>query len=201
MLFRSVASGLPSSAAKLPLSQHAAAEESSWKAGLASVKITPDQSMWMAGYASRNKPSEGVLSDLYAKAFAAEDSTGTRIVIVTTDLIGIPRELRQQVAKAIEEKHHVSPSALALNCSHTHCGPVVRDELETSVIYALDGEQRDRVETYFVALRDKLIAVIGTAIDNLQPSTLSTSRARCGDRKSTRLNSSHIPLSRMPSSA
>ena len=30
-----------------------------WKAGLAKVVITPEKPIWMSGYASRNKPSEG----------------------------------------------------------------------------------------------------------------------------------------------
>jgi hypothetical protein len=41
-----------------------------WKAGVARVDITPSESIWMAGYAARTKPSEGVLQRLYAKALA-----------------------------------------------------------------------------------------------------------------------------------
>ena len=63
----------------------------SWKAGVAKVKITPAESMWMAGYAGRKEPSKGVLVDLYAKSLALEDAAGKRLVIVTTDLIGIPK--------------------------------------------------------------------------------------------------------------
>ncbi len=53
-----------------------------WKAGVASTVITPDESMWMAGYAARTKPSEGKIHDLYAKVLALEDElilSGTRI--------------------------------------------------------------------------------------------------------------------------
>ena len=55
--------------------------------------------MWMAGYAARNKPSEGKIHDLWAKALALQDSQGQRLVIVTMDLIGVPRELRDAVAQ------------------------------------------------------------------------------------------------------
>lgn len=158
-----------------------------WKAGVATVVVTPSQSMWMAGYASRTKPSEGVLSELHAKALAIEDSAGTRAVIVTADLISIPRPLRQQVAKAVAEKYRLDPKGLLLNCSHTHCGPVVRDDLEMSVMYPLEPEQRRRVESYFVELRDKLIAVIGVALEDLQPAKLSYSRARCSVAMNRRL--------------
>jgi neutral ceramidase len=170
-----------------PLPAFAADDALNWKAGVATVLITPSQPMWMAGYASRNKPSDGVLSELHAKALMVEDSAGTRAVIVTTDLIGIPRPLRQQVAKAIETRHKLNPAGLVLNCSHTHCSPVVRDDLEMSVMYPLDPEQRQRVEAYFVELRNKLIGVIDLAIEDLKPAKLSYSHARCSVAMNRRL--------------
>ncbi len=169
------------------LSSVAVGQDANWKAGVATVAVTPSQPMWMAGYASRTKPSEGVLSELHAKALVIEDAAGTRAVIVTTDLISIPRVLREQVTKALAEKHKLKPSAVFLNCSHTHCGPVVKDDLEMSVMYALEPEQRQRIEAYFVELRDKLIGVIGAAIDDLQPAKLSYSHARCGFAMNRRL--------------
>ncbi len=162
-------------------------EDAEWKAGVATVAVTPSQSMWMAGYASRAKPSEGVLSELYAKALALEDHAGTRAVVVTMDLISIPRALRLQVVKEVETKYKLDPAGVLLNCSHTHCSPVVRDDLEMSVMYPLEPEQRRRVETYFPELRDKLIGVIGAALENLQPAKLSFSHARCGFAMNRRL--------------
>ncbi len=171
----------------LVVSTTSLADDADWKAGVATVTITPSQPMWMAGYAGRTKPSEGTLSELHAKALVVEDSAGSRAVIVTTDLISIPRPLRQQVAKAVAEKHKLDPKGLLLNCSHTHCGPVVKDDLEMSVMYQLEPEQRQRVESYFIELRDKLIAVIGSAIDDLQPAKVSFSHARCSVAMNRRL--------------
>ena len=65
-----------------------------WKAGTATVAITPEEPMWMAGYASRDKPSEGKIHDLCAKALAFEDAEGARLVILTVDLVSVPRPLR-----------------------------------------------------------------------------------------------------------
>lgn len=166
---------------------HAAEEPVMWKAGVATVSITPGEPMWMAGYASRTKPSDGVISELHAKALAIEDQNGARSVIVTTDLISIPRPLRQQVAKAIEARHQLNPAGLLMNCSHTHCSPVVRVDLEMSVMYPLDVEQRRRVEAYFVELRDKLIGVIGLALEDLKPAKLSYCHARCSVAMNRRL--------------
>jgi len=52
----------------------ARAESPGWKAGLARVVITPEEPMWMGGYAARTKPSEGKIHDLYAKALAVEET-------------------------------------------------------------------------------------------------------------------------------
>lgn len=45
-----------------------ARSEDTWRAGAAAVKITPERPMWLSGYADRNKPATGTLSDLHAKA-------------------------------------------------------------------------------------------------------------------------------------
>ena len=169
------------------LSTIAFGEEAEWKAGVATVAVTPQQPMWMAGYSSRTKPSEGVLSELHVKALAIEDRGGTRAVIVTSDLISIPRALRQQVIEGLGAKYHLNPSGILLNCSHTHCSPVVRDDLEMSVMYPLAPDQRRLVESYFVELRDKMIGVIGAAVEDLQPARLSYSHAKCGFAMNRRL--------------
>ena len=164
-------------------------EPDQWKAGAASVVVTPKESMWMAGYASRTRPSEGTLTDLHVKALAIEDQAGTRAVIVTSDLIAIPRVLREQVTRDAAEKFKLQPGAIMLNCSHTHCGPVVKDDLEMSVIYHLEGQQRERVEKYFVELKDKVVGVIGAALADLRPARLGYSHARCGFAMNRRLPS------------
>jgi neutral/alkaline ceramidase-like enzyme len=145
--------------------------------------------MWMAGYASRTRPSEGTLTELHVKALALEDKAGTRTVIVSSDLIAIPRVLREQVTREVAEKFKLDPGGLMLNCSHTHCGPVVKDDLEMSVIYHLEGEQRERVEKYFVQLKDNVVGVIGAALKDLKPARLAYSHARCGFAMNRRLPS------------
>ena len=80
----------------------AAQDPTSWKAGVATTIVTPDTPMWMAGYASRNKPSEGKVHDLYAKALALESNDGQRLVIVTLDLISVPRPIRDTLEKVVK---------------------------------------------------------------------------------------------------
>ena len=63
--------------------------DDTWKAGVTKVNITPEQPMWMAGYAAREKPAEGKTTELWAKALVLEDAGGKRAVLVTLDLVGI----------------------------------------------------------------------------------------------------------------
>jgi hypothetical protein len=148
---------------------------SEWKAGTASVVITPEQPMWMAGYAARDKPSEGKVHDLNAKALALEDARGRRLVIVTLDLIGIPREMRDWMEKQVGKQYELPPEALLVNASHTHCGPVVR--ANTSY---MPPERAEQCKKYIEGLKNKLVDVVGLALDNLAPASLSYTHARAG---------------------
>ena len=159
--------------------------EDNWRAGVATVRITPDDSMWMAGYASRNKPSEGVAQDLFAKALALEDAAGTRLVIVTLDLIGVPRALRDSVAAAAETQYHLPPSSLLINASHTHCGPELR--ASKASLYGLDEHRVRQATDYLECLQQKLVALVGQAIERLAPAKLGFSHARCGFAMNRRL--------------
>lgn len=46
---------------------------------MATVAVTPENDIWMAGYASRNRPADGKETELYAKALVLEDIHGTRL--------------------------------------------------------------------------------------------------------------------------
>jgi hypothetical protein len=158
-----------------------------WRAGAASVAITPAQPIWMAGYGGRNKPSEGKFQDLFAKALVLEDCRGGRLVIVTLDLITVPRPLRDYVAKHLQEKHGLDPQSLLVNCSHTHSGPVVR--ITKSVIYPLTPEQMKVVEVNLHAMEKKLLDLVDAAIKDLAPARLGYCHARAGFAMNRRLPS------------
>lgn len=95
------------------------------KAGVCSACITPDRPVWMAGFSSRDKRSEGKYQDLFVKALALEDGVGTRAVIVTADFIGYLRSLIDPILTTVERELRLQPAQVLLNASHTHCGPVI----------------------------------------------------------------------------
>lgn len=142
-----------------------------WKAGLAKVIITPEKPIWMSGYASRNKPSEGKVHDLYAKALALEDPSGERIVVVTTDLIGFSRTVAEEVAVGVKKNSGLARERLLLTSSHTHTGPVIRDSLIT--MYDLNPEQAAVVKQYSDKLVEQLIELVGRALEDLSVAQIS----------------------------
>lgn len=141
------------------------------RAGAARIDITPEGPVWMSGYAARNKPSEGVLMPLWAKALALEDARGNRAVIVTTDLIGLPMELTDLVAARAMEKYKLDRASLVFNASHTHTGPVVRGNL--SVMESQQPPHREALAAYRQTLQQKLLDVIGAALADLAPAELA----------------------------
>jgi len=149
-----------------PLSARAA----EWKAGVARVKITPRRAMWMSGYASRDRPAEGTLIDLWAKALALDDGEGHRAVLVTMDLCGIDSDLSGRVCEAIESKHHLDRASIALCVSHTHSGPVVGNNLRP--MYGLDERQSKLVDEYAAELETNLVSVAGESLASLAPARL-----------------------------
>lgn len=138
-----------------------------WKAGVAKVEITPNQPMWMAGYGSRNKPSEGTLHGLWAKALVMEDATGNQVVLVTADLLGIPKEISDEMRNQLKIKYGLSKSQIMLNSSHTHSGPVLENAL--SDIYPLDSEQSEKVRQYSRQLERQVVDLVGEAIAGIEP--------------------------------
>ncbi|MEX2577676.1 MAG: neutral/alkaline non-lysosomal ceramidase N-terminal domain-containing protein [Verrucomicrobiales bacterium] len=151
-----------------------------WKAGLASAVITPDKPIWMAGYAGRDRPAEGKVQDLFAKALALEDEAGTRQVIVTLDLIGVPQGIRRRVAAKAEKEHGLAAEALLINASHTHSGPELRRSPDPPTEEDLQNPKVRDAWEYTVELEEKLAGVIGEALADLSPARLTWNKARCG---------------------
>ena len=159
---------------QMPRLANAKTAPAAFKAGLAKVSITPEKPVWMAGYAARTKPSEGKLHDLYAKALAIQDAQGNRIVIVTTDLLGIPRALTSEISEQANKSYGLRREQILFNSSHTHTGPVLSGSLAGA--YDLNAEQLKTVADYTQQLKGKLLKLIGAAIRDLSPTKLAFGR-------------------------
>lgn len=153
--------------------------EDNWKAGAASVTITPDELFWMAGYGARTAPAEGKQTDLFAKALVLEDSRGERGLIVTLDLVGIDREFAAKVTAQLESTHGFSREEIALCTSHTHSGPVVGRNLGPLHYWSLDADQQKKIDAYAEILLGKIVAVTGEALAVLAPARIQAGSGKC----------------------
>lgn len=144
------------------------------KAGVATKVITPTQPHWMAGYSSRNKPAQEKEHELYVKVLALEDGSGGRLVLLTSDLIGLPRHLSDAVAEEVRRRTGLPRERLMLTASHTHCGPVLRDAL--SDMYDMPPEQAKRVDEYTETMRGWMVETIVAALADLKPARLAVGK-------------------------
>jgi hypothetical protein len=142
-----------------------------FKAGTASKVITPSEPLWMAGYANRNKPCETKRHDLWVKALALEDPAGNRCILMTSDLCGIPRSLSELVCAEVMKQTGLRREQILLTCSHTHCGPVVTDNL--SDMYEMTPDQPAKIRAYTEHLRGWMVETIVAAVKDLKPATLA----------------------------
>lgn len=153
----------------------AAIAPSTFKAGLAKVVITPEKNIWMAGYAARNKPAEGKLQDLYARALAIEDGRGNRVVLVTTDLLGLPRALTSENSehanKSYGLKREIGGNVWVAGYSNDLCSyiPSARmskeggyEVIDSMIYYDLPGPYTPEIEEKIVGKVRELTRKFGT---------------------------------------
>ena len=182
-------------AAACAIARRAPAAEPSWKAGTAREAITPKTPMWMSGYASRNKPSQGAVHDLWAKAIALQDPAGKRAILITLDVCGIGRDLSIRVRDAIGERLGLESKDIVIACSHTHSGPVVGTNLVA--MYKLDAAQSELVAKYAQALEKTLLKISEAAMSRLAIAKLSFGNGRCDFAVNRRANKeADVPMLR-----
>ena len=124
-------------------------------AAVATVDITPPVGYHLAGYSARKEPSNALRDPLHGRLLLLDDG-GTRLAIVTLDLIGLLWPTTQRVRQAISQAAQVPPDHILANWSHTHAGPEV-----------------ERYESYTAQLVDKLGGAALEALRRLRPARLT----------------------------
>ncbi|MBI2933390.1 MAG: neutral/alkaline non-lysosomal ceramidase N-terminal domain-containing protein [Planctomycetes bacterium] len=147
------------------------AQDAGWQAGVARTVITPQEPLWMAGY--DRGPSQGTAQELTAKALVMQDPEGRRLVLLTTDLLGLDAVLAGQVADEVMQRHMLTRDQIMLTASHTHCGPRLANRYPSTNMPPDEGV---KVQNYTDGLRDRLVGVVDAAFADLQPAVLERGR-------------------------
>jgi hypothetical protein len=147
----------------------------SWKAGVARAVITPEKSVWLAGYGSKRAP-DGKLHELWMKALALEDADGHRVVLITSDFQGVPKIMSDRVFEQVERKFGIERHQVMFTFSHNHCGPRLGDDLVD--YYPVDAEQVALVEEYTDRMVAKSVALVGESLSKLAPAKLEMGQGK-----------------------
>ena len=131
-------------------------------AGSARIDITPGWPVLQGGFGQRTTASTGVLDRLFAKALYLQ-AGDERLLLITTDLICIPKPLAQPVTEALTARTGLEPRQICICASHTHSGPLPHDR-----------GGAPGVAEYSALLRDALVDVGLSALRGAVPCRLGT---------------------------
>ncbi|HRT55875.1 MAG TPA: neutral/alkaline non-lysosomal ceramidase N-terminal domain-containing protein [Candidatus Paceibacterota bacterium] len=138
--------------------------------GIAVRDITPQPPIRLAGYAGRKRPADRVDHRLQVQALALKNPTGERFVFVALDNCEVSRAFMQPVLQQLADRFQLGPGMVAVVSSHTHSAPVLEQTL-TDMARPSDAE-REQIAQYSRLLREKLVEVVGAALQDCQPAVL-----------------------------
>jgi neutral ceramidase len=153
-----------------------AAQDSTPQVGLAVRDITPDSPIRLAGYASRNRPSEKADQPIVAQAVALKNPSGERFVFVALDNCGVSHAFMQPVRQQCADRFQLGPGAVAVVCSHTHSAPVLEHTL--TAMYQPTPAEHERIVEYSGWLRAQIVELVGAALADCQPALLEQGLGR-----------------------
>jgi neutral ceramidase len=177
MQVKLLASGVALALLGVPFSA-AGAETSpmNWQVGLARRVITPQTNVWLAGYGGKRAP-DGKIHDLWAKVLALKDPSGKRVVMVTTDHMGMSRSIYDPLYAAVHERYGLERAEFMITFSHNHCGPILKDDLVD--YYPMDAEEERLVDEYSTWMWGQVADAVGEALSHWQPARLLKGEGKC----------------------
>lgn len=151
-------------------------------AGLARIDITPRVPIRMVGYASRGYEGEPAENKLFARALAIGNSEGELgSLMITADLLGIPRSLRDRVFAGLTQKLEISAEKFAISATHTHGGPSLSNYMqEMHFCKVLPPEEKAHIDQYTDWLVERLISIGIQAAESRQAANLRWGEGRAG---------------------
>ncbi|HJN15219.1 MAG TPA: neutral/alkaline non-lysosomal ceramidase N-terminal domain-containing protein, partial [Armatimonadota bacterium] len=147
-----------------------------WQVGIGRRVITPSTPVWLAGYGSERAP-DGTIHELWVKVLALQDPSGKRVVLATTDHMGMSKTIYERLYASIQERFGLERAEFMLTFSHNHCGPVLEDDLVD--YYPMDDEQRRLVAEYSLWMEGEIADAVGEALDSLRPGRLHKGEGLC----------------------
>ena len=153
-----------------------AEKKNTWKVGLGRRVITPQNDVWLAGYGTK-RPAENTLHDIWVKVLALKDPSGKRIVMATTDHMGMSKTVYESIFSKVNQRFGIERADFMITFSHNHCGPALKDDLVD--YYPSDDAQKAAVDEYTAWMETKVIEAIGDALSDWQNASLFMGEGKC----------------------
>ncbi|GIX04480.1 MAG: hypothetical protein KatS3mg114_0349 [Planctomycetaceae bacterium] len=150
---------------------------SEWQAGVARVEITPRTAVWLSGWSQVREP-EGTLHALWMKALALKDPHEQWAILITSDFMGVPRSMSDVVFARLHERYGLSRAQVMFTFSHNHCGPRLGDDVMD--YWPRDELQERLVAEYTAEMIDQAVALVGRAMQQVEPVSLAQGSGRAG---------------------
>jgi predicted dienelactone hydrolase len=147
-----------------------------WQAGFGKRVITPQNDVWLAGYGTK-RPAADKIHDIWVKVMALKSPDGKRIVMATTDHMGMSKTVYESIYSKVNKLYKIDRSEFMLTFSHNHCGPCLRDDLVD--YYPSDDAQRKAVNEYTDWMEVQVIDAIGDALRSWQSAKLLMGEGNC----------------------
>lgn len=137
--------------------------------GVATRDITPAASLinqhqiYLAGYGGRMGAANGVSDPISARAVVLRDAAGTKVVLITLDLLAIRPDFTASLRDALARSLGTSDEQVLVNVSHTHNAPVTRD------FYVFPVGDEVPNSAYVAFLKRRILDAVDDANTSLEP--------------------------------
>lgn len=166
---------------KASFSQKNETAATTMEVGVASIDITPDVPIRLAGYAARPETeATSALQRISAKALVLGSDEQSPTVIITVDLVGITWRITSQVVDFLSKQEGIDTAQIAIFASHTHGGPEIGSLI--NILQSHSGHFSDsllplkqliHIAEYTEQLTEKLKKVAMEALENRKPAYVS----------------------------
>jgi neutral ceramidase len=147
-----------------------------WQVGLGRRAITPHNDVWLAGYGQK-RAAENKIHDIWVKVLALKTPGGRRVVMATTDHMGMSRSVYESIYSKVNQRFGIGRPDFMITFSHNHCGPCLRDDLVD--YYPSDEAQRKAVGEYTDWMETQVIDAVADALSKWQPADLFMGEGKC----------------------
>ncbi|MGD9519217.1 MAG: hypothetical protein AB7W28_06845 [Armatimonadota bacterium] len=140
-------------------------------AGSASVDITPNLGVHLAGAVGLYRPARSVLDPLRARALVL-DSDGRRLCFLALDVTIITADYTARIRQSLFQRFGLVPEAVMIHATQTHSAPAVGYFMVDDDFPAMPSEfewLRGSEKVYSAYAVERAIEAVGLALEALEP--------------------------------